>query len=36
MQRYAASKMIGVTLIAEVTPNRRAAAIPVLIFRRAH
>jgi hypothetical protein len=29
---YAASKMIGVKLIAEVTPNRRAAAILVLIF----
>jgi hypothetical protein len=29
---YAVSKMIGVKLIAEVTPNRRAAAIVVLIF----
>jgi hypothetical protein len=29
---YAASKMIGVKLIAEVTPDRRAAAILVLIF----
>src|ERR1700719_3425710 len=29
---YAASKMIGVKLIAEVTPNRRATAILVLIF----
>jgi hypothetical protein len=29
---YAASKMIGVKFIAEVTPNRRAIAILVLIF----
>jgi hypothetical protein len=29
---YAVSKMIGVKFIAEVTPNRRAAAIVVLIF----
>ena len=29
---YAASKMIGVKFIAEVTPNRRATAILVLIF----
>jgi len=29
---YAVSKMIGVKLIAEITPNRRAAAIVVLIF----
>lgn len=29
---YAASKMIGVKVIAEVTPNKRAAAILVLIF----
>jgi hypothetical protein len=29
---YAVSKMIGVKLIAEVTPNRRAAAIVALIF----
>jgi hypothetical protein len=29
---YAVSKMIGVKLIAEVTANRRAAAIVVLIF----
>lgn len=29
---YAASKMIGVKIIAEITPNRRAAAIIGLIF----
>ena len=29
---YAVSKMIGVKFIAEVTPNRRAAAIVALIF----
>ena len=29
---YAASKMIGVKVIAEVTPNRRAIAILLLIF----
>jgi hypothetical protein len=29
---YAVSKMIGVKFIAEVTPNRRAGAIVVLIF----
>jgi hypothetical protein len=29
---YAVSKMIGVKLIAEVTPDKRAAAIVVLIF----
>jgi uncharacterized protein DUF5690 len=29
---YAVSKMIGVKFIAEVTPNKRAAAIVVLIF----
>jgi Family of unknown function (DUF5690) len=29
---YAVSKMIGVKLIAEITPNRRSAAIIILIF----
>jgi len=29
---YAVSKMIGVKFIAEVTPNKRAAAIVILIF----